>query len=1334
MRLIYVIFLVVILAFSSKVAVATPSVGAPLQTQQNQFHPVLPVTLSGYRRVGEPPFSYTVYVTVAIPLRNLSVLQYIVKETSDPHSTMFHHFLTLNQVQNMFLPKQQFKSILTYLSSHGFKIDLTAMDSMIVAQASALQVDEYLGLKIGVYSNGIDQYYSAYGTPTLPNVYIYSSNVTSLLFAHPDTLVTQKAAANLFQSESQPNTTFAIEGYSAKALQSAYNSTALLSRGIDGSGYTIGILDFFGDPTIVGQLQAFDKEFGFQAPPSFNVTSIGQYNPNLGVFTGWSGEISLDVEMAHAMAPGANLLLYAANGALPLAAIIAFVDQQDKVNVLSQSFTVPESIFASIGPLALEFNVILTDQYYLLGSAEGITFTASTGDTGGSGFSAGPEGTPGYPSTSPYVTAVGGTTTYFVFGSGGAVESSYQTAWSNYGFIPFETNYGGSTGGVSIAEPKPWYQQPLASPPGYPNGRLVPDIALNANVFPGVFVVLPGNTTAISGGTSESSPLFAGLLTLVMQYVHSSLGLVNPELWSLGLNGSLYSKAYQPITFGYNIPWTTYRGYTLVTGWGAPNIGEIATLFKASYGRELNVSVSAVNQSFYPSSEFTAGQKILVAANVTLNGSPVTTGVFRATLETLQGNIANTSLSYSSAAKLWLGEIVVPKRAQGISYVNVAGNTEGIQGEGFTDVFTGYVMTAESPSSVLPWSTQFGVPIVVTIAKLNGESVNNGTFSLTAFSYSINTNEYSSVSTVELVRTASVAGNVSTGQGTVWYGVLQGSYPQGPMTLVGNGAYCYLPFMNGVDLQQSFILPQVLVEPGSVAPGQAISIEAQLIAPLNLPFAVSAQTGLPVGVDVELGSNVTATLVGPSGIKVETVNLVANVVGLTSIFQGSLQVPLNSQPGLYTVMLNSVYESYSLNTTINGTFFGQIWVAPSYSLPKIYTTTSAAGSVQAGPNSANVSVSRDAGQPSAQSFSFLSGSPAFEGQTLFIYSNITYSNGTEVKYGMYSAAVYSRDVEDAYSQITVTSTVPLFYDAQLGLWVGNVTLPSPYNPVSATSVFSGPQGINGAYDVFVSGISWDAVPTTTRLSAQHGFFIQPLVYMANQTLSSPSQTSGLALFNDNINGSNSFEGDEFFGNNYLSGNIVVASSQVNGTLYFNNSSATLIDVNGGDIVANNSRLTFEDSHVKEIVLSGSTVNLTSSTYGSVTPQLPNITVLRPRPSTAYTGVVNVSVRVSGASISQVKVYLSGQLVKLFTGGGELNFQLNTRSYPDGTYTLTVQAVQTDGLSSTVQVPFSIQNQLSNQATQQFFESSAALAVAVIGVVLAVVALRRNGRSTPKQPL
>jgi len=132
-------------------------------------------------------------------------------------------------------------------------------------------------------------------------------------------------------------------------------------------------------------------------------------------------------------------------------------------------------------------------------------------------------------------------------------------------------NYGGSTGGVSIIEPKPWYQWGLPTPSTYPNGKLIPEISANANVYPGIYIVLPSNTTGITGGTSEASPLTAGVLATIESYTHHRIGLLNPILTYMAEN--YYGKVIEPITFGYNIPWVATYGYNLVTGYGTINAG-----------------------------------------------------------------------------------------------------------------------------------------------------------------------------------------------------------------------------------------------------------------------------------------------------------------------------------------------------------------------------------------------------------------------------------------------------------------------------------------------------------------------------------------------------------------------------------------------------------------------------------------------------------------------------------------------------------------------------------------------------------------------------------------
>ena len=89
---------------------------------------------------------------------------------------------------------------------------------------------------------------------------------------------------------------------------------------------------------------------------------------------------------------------------------------------------------------------------------------------------------------------------------------------------------------MSVLEPKPWYQSGLTSPSTFTSGREVPDISLNANVYPGIVVVVPGNGTEIAAGRASRTNSLVGLLTLLMSASKSGLGLLNPTLYALGQN------------------------------------------------------------------------------------------------------------------------------------------------------------------------------------------------------------------------------------------------------------------------------------------------------------------------------------------------------------------------------------------------------------------------------------------------------------------------------------------------------------------------------------------------------------------------------------------------------------------------------------------------------------------------------------------------------------------------------------------------------------------------------------------------------------------------------
>lgn len=1023
--------------------------------------------------------SFPVIVNIAIPLNNISLLESMESQISNPSSPEYRQFLSQETIQQTFLPVAKYDSTLTYLQSKGFTILDTYEDSIIVASATVSLLQSALGLSTAFYSNGTIGYYASSGAPSVAGIYVYCSNVTGLVVQHADVSYSSVSASPQKTSSSVPNVTSPDEGFDAADLRSAYNSASLVASGANGKGMNIGIFEYYGDTYIQNELTQYDAEEGLANPPSFVIVPVGPYNPNAGVVTGASVEVALDAEVSHAMAPGAGITMYVGNGALPWAPIIAAVDEQDVVNVLTQSWFNPEIYYPYEGPSFLLFNTILTDQYFALGSAEGITFSVASGDRGGTGFAGQPAAAQGWPASSPYVTSIGGTQTYLAF-DGSTVTSTYQTDWSNEGFEPTLANFGGATGGVSNLEPKPWYQDAISTPSSYGNGRIEPDVSLNAGIWPGVYEVLAsqnlgssaGYTTILEGGTSEASPLFAGLIVDIDSKIDGSLGLINPVLYQLGENPSLYPKYFIPITFGYGTPWTDSYGFNLANGWGAPNIGNLANYFMTAGPTKSVVSDSAApsvqitieNSSGMPQYEFAAGQKIKVIATVT--GS-VSSDTFTAQLETLQGTLVSVKMTYSTS-DTWKATITVPATASGISNVNVIGTVSGEAVEGSASVFTGYLATVSSPAAFpgdLPWSTIFGFPVTVQITDLDGNVISTGSYSFTTYTYSVSTNEYSALKTQPLSYSAGV-----------WSNEIAPYNQTGPMNILLNGVFGYIPFIDSVGLTGTYILPLVNAEPGTVSPGQSLKVEGEIQAPINTPDIISEETGLPVAENIDILSNLTASLVSPSGHVVSTdsigaveVPFLGGPIPYSQInYLGFLTIPANSKQGLYDIRLNSIYESIDLDMNVTGSYFGQVYVS---------------------------------GQPAIVPKITLSPNPVGEGKTLTIKANIAYANGTEVKYGMYSATLYPAYDSNNYPAYSAYAAgeIPLTYNSSLNLWEGTVTMPGPTSLgwIGGITYFVGFTGtyaivstpVSGQWDAFVSGLSADGVPTTTAQSAQVGFTV-----------------------------------------------------------------------------------------------------------------------------------------------------------------------------------------------------------------------------------------------------
>ncbi len=243
-------------------------------------------------------------------------------------------------------------------------------------------------------------------------------------------------------------TSNAVSGYTPAQIKAAYGFNTVSFSGVSGTGagQTIAIIDAYNDPNIASDLHVFDQEFGISDPKLTVVNQNGGSASSLATNAGWAGEISLDVEWAHAIAPQANILLVEANSATlgNLLDSVNYARSVAAVSVVSMSWGSSEF-----------FGETSYDSYFTTPSGhQGITFVASSGDDGSA---YGPE----WPASSPDVLSVGGTT--LDVSATGAYES--ETGWSDSG------------GGGSSVESEPSYQSSVQST----GAKTTPDVAYDAN-------------------------------------------------------------------------------------------------------------------------------------------------------------------------------------------------------------------------------------------------------------------------------------------------------------------------------------------------------------------------------------------------------------------------------------------------------------------------------------------------------------------------------------------------------------------------------------------------------------------------------------------------------------------------------------------------------------------------------------------------------------------------------------------------------------------------------------------------------------------------------------
>ncbi|WP_228530488.1 MULTISPECIES: protease pro-enzyme activation domain-containing protein [Myxococcaceae] len=466
---------------------------------------------------------------ISFPIRNRDELKATIDDLYDPQSPNFRHYLTPQQWVERHAPTEKDVGVVVdWLKSKGFKVPRIASNRLLLQFTGTVgDFNEAFGAEVRVLERK---------SPQVGNephdVYGFNGSITAPKFIADriDSVVALDLPADPHAIDDRENTPSTKPpenpelGLSPQQVAAAYNFTSLYAKGFRGKGVKLGVN--VGAAFHMKDARGFWKVFGIQREDPKRVLTM---EPPATRYR----ETQLDVEWAGAMAPEAELIVYMGPDARNTSMLYTFNEAigRGEVNVLTNSFAhredaEPRGVRVAYGNSAM------------MAAAIGMTVVSASGDSAGVDI----------PSSSPYVTCVGGTVLKL---EGTKVVS--EVAWE----------YSGS--GTSNTFAIPEWQVGL---PGLSDMRGVSDVALNAETDYWYMWLgkLRPNT-----GTSFAAPIFAGMVASIDSGRLASgrpvLGFINRHLYER----REVQRTFRDITEHYSLSYPAHAGWDFPTGWGAPD-------------------------------------------------------------------------------------------------------------------------------------------------------------------------------------------------------------------------------------------------------------------------------------------------------------------------------------------------------------------------------------------------------------------------------------------------------------------------------------------------------------------------------------------------------------------------------------------------------------------------------------------------------------------------------------------------------------------------------------------------------------------------------------------
>ena len=482
-------------------------------------------------------------LAIGLPLRNQEALNKFLQALYDPASPSYRKYLSPAEFTERFGPTvEDYQAVADFAKAYGLTVTVTHPNRVVLdVSGTAADIEKAFHLHLRTYRHPTEarQFFAPDAEPTLDlaTPVLHISGLDDYALPHPHLHRKDSAA----QDQAAPKAGAGPGGgYVSNDFRAAYVPGVART----GTGQSVGLLQF--DGYYQSDITTYESLFGLPNVPLVNVAIDG------GVTTPSDGsaEVSLDIEMVMSMAPGVSTIyVYEAPNPSPFPDLLNRMANDNLSRQLSCSWgggspdPTSELIFQQM-------------------AAQGQSFFNATGDSDAL------SGAIDFPSESPNITQVGGTT-LTTSGPGGAYVSEVVWNWGNGT---------GSSGGISPTYTIPVWQQGISmtSNQGSTTMRNIPDVALTAD---NVYVRFDNGSAGIFGGTSCAAPLWAGYLALMneqaVQNSQPPIGFINPAIYAI-CKGANYNTDFHDTTTGNNFrtgsttKFAATTGYDLCTGWGTP--------------------------------------------------------------------------------------------------------------------------------------------------------------------------------------------------------------------------------------------------------------------------------------------------------------------------------------------------------------------------------------------------------------------------------------------------------------------------------------------------------------------------------------------------------------------------------------------------------------------------------------------------------------------------------------------------------------------------------------------------------------------------------------------